>query len=56
MEQARARAGGSAGNKGDDAMRAAIEMANLYRALPRGAREQETRRLAGQRQQPGREQ
>ena len=31
--QARARAGGSAGNKGGDAVRAAIEMANLYRAI-----------------------
>ena len=33
MAQARARSGGSAGNKGDEAMRAAIEMANLFRAL-----------------------
>lgn len=33
MAQARARAGGSAGNKGADAARAAIEMANLFRAL-----------------------
>ena len=38
MQQARARAGGSAGNKGDEAMRAAIEMANLFRALGTGAR------------------
>ena len=44
MEQARARAGGSAGNKGDEAMRAAIEMANLFRALGTGARTQEQAR------------
>lgn len=31
--QARARAGGPAGNKGGDAVRAAIGMANLYRAI-----------------------
>lgn len=40
MAQARARAGGSAGNKGDEAMRAAIEMANLFRGLGTGARAQ----------------
>ncbi len=33
MAQARARSGGSAGNKGDEAMRAALEMANLFRRL-----------------------
>ena len=44
MEQARARAGGSAGNKGDEAMRAAIEMANLFRALGTGARKHEQAR------------
>ena len=33
MAQARARSGGSAGNKGDEAVRAAIELANLFRQL-----------------------
>ena len=33
MAQARARSGGSAGNKGDEAMRAALEMANLFRQI-----------------------
>ena len=33
MAQARARSGGSAGNKGDEAMRAALEMANLFRKI-----------------------
>ena len=33
MAQARARSGGSAGNKGDEAVRAAIEMANLFRKI-----------------------
>ncbi len=33
MAQARARSGGSAGNKGDEAMRAALEMANLFRTI-----------------------
>ncbi|MHB8405230.1 MAG: 6,7-dimethyl-8-ribityllumazine synthase [Gammaproteobacteria bacterium] len=33
LEQALARAGGSAGNKGADAARAALEMANLLRKL-----------------------
>ena len=33
MAQARARSGGSAGNKGDEAVRAAIEMANLFRQI-----------------------
>ena len=41
MEQARARAGGPGGNKGEDAMRAALEMANLYRALEARATERE---------------
>jgi 6,7-dimethyl-8-ribityllumazine synthase len=44
MEQARARSGGSAGNKGDEAMRAAIEMANLFRVLRTGAPVQEQAR------------
>ncbi len=33
MAQARARSGGSGGNKGDEAMRAALEMANLFRKI-----------------------
>ena len=33
MAQARARSGGSGGNKGDEAVRAAIEMANLFRKI-----------------------
>ena len=33
MAQARARSGGSAGNKGDEAMRAVLEMANLFRKI-----------------------
>ena len=33
MAQARARSGGSGGNKGDEAVRAAIEMANLFRQI-----------------------
>ena len=41
MEQARARAGGSGGNKGDEAMRAAVETANVFRAISAGAREHE---------------
>jgi 6,7-dimethyl-8-ribityllumazine synthase len=36
IEQARARAGGSAGNKGDEAMRAAIEMVNVFKAIGSG--------------------
>jgi 6,7-dimethyl-8-ribityllumazine synthase len=35
LPQAAARAGGQAGNKGADAARAAIEMVNVLRALPR---------------------
>ena len=38
MEQALARAGGSAGNKGAEAADAAVDMAQLIRALPRGRR------------------
>ena len=38
MEQALARAGGESGNKGADAADAALEMAGLLRALPRGSR------------------
>jgi 6,7-dimethyl-8-ribityllumazine synthase len=41
MEQARARAGGAGGNKGEDAMRAALQMANLYRAVEARATERE---------------
>ena len=44
MEQARARAGGSAGNKGDEAMRAAIEMVNVFKMIGAGARQQERAR------------
>ncbi len=44
MEQARARAGGSAGNKGDEAMRAAIEMVNVFKTIGAGARQQERAR------------
>ncbi len=36
-QQARERAGGKAGNKGRDAMLAAIEMATLFAALPGGS-------------------
>ena len=42
MEQARARAGGSAGNKGEEAVRAAIEMVNVFRAIGAGARQTDT--------------
>jgi 6,7-dimethyl-8-ribityllumazine synthase len=38
LEQAAERAGGSAGNKGAEAADAAVEMAQLMRALPRGRR------------------
>jgi len=38
MEQALARSGGQSGNKGADAADAALEMAGLLRALPRGSR------------------
>ncbi|HET7171038.1 MAG TPA: 6,7-dimethyl-8-ribityllumazine synthase [Gaiellales bacterium] len=38
LEQALARAGGSEGNKGAEAADAALEMAGLLRALPRGSR------------------
>ena len=38
LEQALERAGGTAGNKGADAADAALEMAGLLRALPRGSR------------------
>jgi 6,7-dimethyl-8-ribityllumazine synthase len=38
MEQALARAGGESGNKGADAADAALDMAGLLRALPRGSR------------------
>jgi 6,7-dimethyl-8-ribityllumazine synthase len=38
LEQAAERAGGSAGNKGAEAADAAVEMAGLMRALPRGHR------------------
>ncbi|HEY2790654.1 MAG TPA: 6,7-dimethyl-8-ribityllumazine synthase [Gaiellales bacterium] len=38
LEQAADRAGGSAGNKGAEAADAAVEMAQLMRALPRGRR------------------
>jgi len=38
MAQALARAGGESGNKGADAADAALEMAGLLRALPRGSR------------------
>jgi 6,7-dimethyl-8-ribityllumazine synthase len=38
IEQAAERAGGSAGNKGAEAADAAVEMAQLMRALPRGRR------------------
>jgi 6,7-dimethyl-8-ribityllumazine synthase len=38
LEDALDRAGGSAGNKGADAADAALEMAGLLRALPRGSR------------------
>jgi len=38
LDQAIARAGGSDGNKGADAADAALEMAGLLRALPRGSR------------------
>jgi 6,7-dimethyl-8-ribityllumazine synthase len=38
LEQAAERAGGSAGNKGAEAADAAVEMALLMRALPRGRR------------------
>ena len=38
VEQALERAGGSAGNKGAEAADAAVEMAQLLRALPRGRR------------------
>ena len=41
MEQARARAGGSGGNKGDEAMRAAIELVNVFRTIGPRARQQE---------------
>jgi 6,7-dimethyl-8-ribityllumazine synthase len=37
-EQALERAGGAAGNKGADAADAALDMAGLLRALPRGSR------------------
>jgi 6,7-dimethyl-8-ribityllumazine synthase len=37
-EQAEARAGGEAGNKGSEAMLSAIEMANLLKALPKRKR------------------
>ena len=36
--QAEARAGGEAGNKGEEAMRTAIEMANLLKSLPKRKR------------------
>jgi 6,7-dimethyl-8-ribityllumazine synthase len=38
LEQAAERAGGSVGNKGAEAADAAVEMAQLMRALPRGHR------------------
>jgi 6,7-dimethyl-8-ribityllumazine synthase len=38
LEQALARAGGDAGNKGAEAADAAVDMAQLLRALPRGRR------------------
>jgi 6,7-dimethyl-8-ribityllumazine synthase len=38
LEQALDRAGGAVGNKGADAADAALEMAGLLRALPRGSR------------------
>jgi 6,7-dimethyl-8-ribityllumazine synthase len=38
IEQAAERAGGSAGNKGAEAADAAVQMAELMRALPRGRR------------------
>jgi 6,7-dimethyl-8-ribityllumazine synthase len=38
MQQAEERAGGSHGNKGTEAADAAVEMAQLMRALPRGRR------------------
>jgi 6,7-dimethyl-8-ribityllumazine synthase len=38
LDQALERAGGPAGNKGADAADAALEMAGLLRALPRGSR------------------
>jgi 6,7-dimethyl-8-ribityllumazine synthase len=38
MEQAEERAGGAHGNKGAEAADAAVEMARLMRALPRGRR------------------
>ena len=38
LEQAAERAGGRAGNKGVEAADAAVEMAQLMRALPRGRR------------------
>lgn len=44
LGQALARAGGAAGNKGDDAVRAALEMARLARALPGAARKPATPR------------
>lgn len=44
LAQALARAGGEAGNKGDDAVRAALEMAQLSRALPCGTRKPSTPR------------
>jgi 6,7-dimethyl-8-ribityllumazine synthase len=37
MEQAAARAGGKAGNKGSDAAAAAVEMVDVYRRLPAAA-------------------
>ena len=36
IEQARARSGGTLGNRGEDAARAAIEMATLFRELSTG--------------------
>jgi len=38
MEQAEERAGGAHGNKGAEAADAAVDMAQLMRALPRGRR------------------
>jgi 6,7-dimethyl-8-ribityllumazine synthase len=38
LEQAAERAGGQHGNKGAEAADAAVEMAQLMRALPRGRR------------------
>jgi 6,7-dimethyl-8-ribityllumazine synthase len=36
-EQARSRSGGAVGNRGEDAARAAIEMAMLLREIPAGS-------------------